>query len=170
MRSSEIYKKTQLLLQKSKTRNPFCIAEDNGLHIRFCDDFKQLKGMYLVIKKNRFIFINSNLPEYLQKIVCAHELGHDILHRHLAESAAIKEFMLYAMSSRPEYEANIVAADILLDDKEIYELARVGHTNKHIAYELNTDINLIKIKINSMNNRGYKLNLQTKPPADFLKG
>ena len=69
--------------------------------------------MYKIIKRNRVIFINSNLPEYLQKIVCAHELGHDILHRHLAKNVALQEFMLYDMTSRPEYEANMVAADIL---------------------------------------------------------
>ena len=38
---------------------------------------RYLKGVYRVIKRNRWIFINSNLSEWMQKVVCAHELGHD---------------------------------------------------------------------------------------------
>ena len=77
--------------------------------------------MYRVIKRSRFIFINENLSGRMQRIVCAHELGHDQLHRNLAKGSAIQEFMLYDMTTKPEYEANIVAAEILLDTDEILE-------------------------------------------------
>ena len=50
------------------------------------------------------------LDENMLRIVCAHELGHDQLHRNMAKTTPIHEFMLYDMKSKPEYEANIVAA------------------------------------------------------------
>ena len=41
--------------------------------------------------------------------------------RDRAKGSAIQEFMLYDMTTKPEYEANIVAAEILLDTDEILE-------------------------------------------------
>ncbi len=55
---------------------------------------------------------NNSLDENMLRIVCAHELGHDQLHRNMAKTTPIHEFMLYDMKSKPEYEANIVAAEI----------------------------------------------------------
>ena len=99
------------LVRRCGTRDPFRIAQELGIEVLFCDDFGRLKGMYRVIKRNRFIFINKDLSSRMQRIVCAHELGHDQLHRHLAKGNALQEFMLYDMATKPEYEANIVAAE-----------------------------------------------------------
>ena len=62
---------------------------------------------------------NESLNENMLRIVCAHELGHDQLHRNMAKTTPIHEFMLYDMKSKPEYEANIVAAEILMDSDEV---------------------------------------------------
>ena len=108
-------------MKKYKTRDPFAIADALGIKVLFCDGFGPLKGMYRVVKRNRFIFINKDLDERMQRIVCAHELGHDQMHRNLAKGGALHEFTLYDMTTKPEYEANVVAADILLDDEEILD-------------------------------------------------
>ena len=50
----------------------------------------------------------------MKRIVCAHEIGHDRLHRALAKKHGLQEFVLYDMATKPEYEANIVATEILL--------------------------------------------------------
>ena len=84
------------LVRRCGTRDPFRIAQELGIEVLFCDDFGPLKGMYRVIKRNRFIFINKDLSSRMQRIVCAHELGHDQLHRHLAKGNALQEFMLIA--------------------------------------------------------------------------
>ena len=65
------------LVKRCGTRDPLQIAADIGIEVMMCDNFGPLKGMYRVIKRNRFIFINEDLPFWLQRIVCAHELGHD---------------------------------------------------------------------------------------------
>ena len=79
-----------------------------------CENLGSLKGMYCIVKRNRFIFLNKDLSPQMKRIVCAHEIGHDRLHRALAKKHGLQEFVLYDMATKPEYEANIVATEILL--------------------------------------------------------
>ena len=125
--------------------------------------------IYYIIKRNRIIILNDNMPERMQQIVCAHELGHDALHRQFAKDGGLREFMLYDMKSRPEYEANMYAADLLLDDEEVMELAKDGYDMQQVAGILNTDINLIGLKMASMNYRGFDLRIGIEPKSDFLR-
>ena len=102
--------------------------------------------MYRVIKRNRFIFLNNSLDENMLRIVCAHELGHDQLHRNMAKTTPIHDFMLYDMKSKPEYEANIVAAEILMDSDEVLRyIYEYGYTAEQIASAMSTDINLVEL-------------------------
>ena len=99
--------------------DPFEIARQLGIHVMLWENFGSLKGMYRVIKRNCFIFLNNRPDENMLRIVCTHELGHDRLHRNMAKTTQIHEFMLYDMKSKPRYEANIVAAEILMDSDEV---------------------------------------------------
>lgn len=164
-----IYDSVQNKIKKSRTRNPFTIAEDNGIMLIFDSNLNKMKGMYTIIKRNRIIILNDNMPERMQQIVCAHELGHDALHRQFAKDGGLREFMLYDMKSRPEYEANMYAADLLLDDEEVMELAKDGYDMQQVAGMLNTDINLIGLKMASMNYRGFDLRIGIEPKSDFLR-
>ncbi len=157
------------LVKRCDTRNPFEIAENLGIKIMMVDDFKRLKGLYRIIKRNRWIFLNSNLDSRTQEIVCAHELGHDQLHRSLAKGDGLMEFMLYDMATKPEYEANIVAAEILLDTDELLEYVyEYGYTSEQIARAMHTDINLVALKIAHLAETGYDLR-QIEHRSDFLK-
>ena len=157
------------LVRRCGTRDPFRIAQELGIEVLFCDDFGPLKGMYRVIKRNRFIFINKDLSPRMQRIVCAHELGHDQLHRYLAKGNALQEFMLYDMATKPEYEANIVAAEILLDTDELLEYVyHYGYTSEQIARAMHTDINLVALKIAHLAETGHDLR-QIEHRSDFLK-
>ena len=136
------------LVKRCGTRDPFEIARQLGAEVLFCPDFGSMKGMYRVVKRNRFIFLNRDLTPQMQRIVCAHELGHDQLHRRLAANSALQEFMLYDMTAKPEYEANIVAAEILLDTDEILDYVyNYGYTSEQIARAMDTDINLVALKV-----------------------
>ena len=125
--------------------------------------------MYKYLKKNRFAVINENLDPFTKTLVCAHELGHDILHQNLARKVCLQEFILYDMKSRPEYEANLFASEILLPDDIIFNLARDGYDIEQISKELCTDINLIALKVSSMNTRGYRFNNTIDAKSDFLR-
>lgn len=157
------------LVKRFGTRDPFQIAAGLGISVKLCDGYNSLKGMYMVIKRNRFIFLNKDLSERTLRIVCAHEIGHDQLHRDLAKAGALQEFMLYDMSTRPEYEANIVAAEILLDSEETLDYVyQYGYTTEQTANAMDTDINLMALKIAHLSQCGY--NLRTpEHRSDFLK-
>ena len=143
------------LVKRCDTRDPFKIAKELGIKVMFVDEFEKLKGVYRVIKRNRWIFINSNLPERMQRIVCAHELGHDQLHRELAKGDGLMEFVLYDMDSRPEFEANVLASQILLPDDEVLEHIYNGYDAEQIARMMGSDINLVALKVATLNQQGY---------------
>jgi len=168
MFSDYVKKLTDNVIRRFSTRDPFQIADGLGIAVLYRNDFTELKGMYTVIKRKRFVFLNANLPEQVQTVVCAHELGHDALHRQIAASEAFREFVLYNMKSMYEYEANTYAAHLLLDDNEIYELAREGCDVVQIAQKMNTDINLVLIKMHKMNREKNQFNIPYLPRSDFL--
>ena len=156
------------LIKKFDTRDPFQLCQAIGVEV-FYADLGSLKGMYKYLKKNRFAVINENLDPFTKTLVCAHELGHDILHQNLARKVCLQEFILYDMKSRPEYEANLFASEILLPDDIILNLAHDGYDIEQISKELCTDINLIALKVSSMNTRGYRFDNTIDAKCNFLK-
>lgn len=85
------------LVRRFQTRDPFEIAQGLGIVVYDdCEDFGDLKGMYSVVKRQRSIFINKRLDERTARIVCAHEIGHDQLHRDIVKrNRFLQEFQLY---------------------------------------------------------------------------
>jgi Zn-dependent peptidase ImmA (M78 family) len=168
MSTEFIHKVAAKLINRCDTREPFKIARQIGINVWWRNDFVKLKGMYKVIEKTRFIFVNSNLDEYERRVIIAHELGHDALHRELAAAGALPEFTLYDMKTRPEYEANVFAADILLDDDEVLELMN-NYDESQVARWLGVNISLLLIKLHEMNKRGFDFKLSDVPRGNFLK-
>jgi Zn-dependent peptidase ImmA (M78 family) len=116
--------------------------------------------MYRVIQKRRCIFLNRKLDEQTARIVCAHEIGHDRLHRALAQDGGLLEVMLYDMTARPEYEANLVAAAILLPDEEVLRYVyEDGYSVEQIARAMATDVNLVAIKAAALKEAGHPIEL-----------
>ena len=169
MRQNEdISRSVRSLCERYGTRDPFRIAEAMGIHILYSDALHRLKGMYRVIKRNRFIILNAKNSEQMNRIVCAHELGHDQLHRVFATEHALHEFALYDMSTRVEYEANIFAAELLLETDTVLDMTRAGMDTVQIAAATETDINLVALKADSLIRAGYELRGQPHN-SRFLK-
>jgi len=167
--TSEIVKKANHILSKFNTRNPRTIAQSLGITI-MPEPFDLQKGAYKVILRNPFIFINENLDEVMTDIVLCHEIGHHILHRGEAiRVGGFKEFNIFDMrSSRMEYEANIFASQLALDDTEFLEYATQGYDIQQIARAMNSDINLVALKSDTLIAQGYRLRPQ-EHRNDFLK-
>ncbi|MDR0696476.1 MAG: ImmA/IrrE family metallo-endopeptidase [Christensenellaceae bacterium] len=165
--SDDIINKALRLIKKYKTSNPYTIAEGEGAEVAFYD-IGSLKGMYINKWDHRYIVINDALDEYVQKLICAHELAHDQLHRDIAADSWLREFMLYDMSSRIEYEANLFAAELILLDSDVIELCQCGYDIHQIAKELCTDVNLVAIKLGTLAKKGYDIR-KFEFRDDFLK-
>ncbi len=164
----EIQKKAAALVKKFNTTNAVVMAKKLGINVKFMD-IGTLKGLYTVIQRNRYIVLNPTLTPAMKNIVCAHELGHDQLHRALAKDQCLQEFLLYDMDSRPEYEANIFAASLLLKNEDILEYIHTYHYNiSQIAQATDSDVNLVAIKIANLRKQGYSFTAQ-EFNAGFLK-
>lgn len=166
--NERIITQTKFLINKYTTRDPFRLADALGVKIKYTDFLYQLKGMYTVINHQRYIILNNKNKSGINRIVCAHELGHDQIHREYAKNTVMQEFMLYEMSNRLEYEANIFAASLLLDDETVLDLIEQGFDAAQIAAATKSDVNLVALKVDSLIQDGYHLRRQDHN-STFLK-
>lgn len=134
IRAEEAIQKANHVLRQCGTRNADRIARELGL-IVMPRDFSRQKGAYMVIERNRYIFINKHLDPVMHDIVLLHEIGHDCLHRREAiQVGGLQEFNIFDMrNQRMEYEANMFAAQIALPDDEILEYIYGGYDVGQIA-------------------------------------
>lgn len=103
--------------------DPVALAEAMHVRVRYFP-LGGLKGFYLVLNDIPFIAIEQDLPEALQRVVCAHELGHHLLHREVSSQTLFNDYDLYRMENRFEREANLFAALLLLPDRAVEEFCR----------------------------------------------
>ena len=126
------------------------------------------KGFFLISRRMKHITINSDLPELLQKVVLSHELGHCVLHADSAARAPFHEVTLFDNTDHKEYEANIFASQVALPDDDFLELAERGYDTQQIARTLNSDINLVALKADTLISQGFRLRPQ-EHCNDFLR-
>ena len=107
------------LIAKHRTKNPFKLANSLGIIVRY-GDLGEVRGLFKKVLKRKYIFINSNLSEFDQRIVCCHELGHAILH-----STSEYQFLIDNTSllrkSKLEDEANLFASWLLFPSDDVVE-------------------------------------------------
>ncbi len=167
--TADIVAKANSLVKEHGTRDPFKIADDLGIIIHY-RNFDRQRGAYKVINRISFIFLNKNLSETEQHIVTLHELGHDRLHKAQAiSSGGFQEFQLFDMTNRRmEYEANVFAAQLELDDEEFLDYSERGYDLQQMASAMNSDINLIALKADILISQGYRFRRQ-EHRNDFLR-
>ena len=85
---------------------------------------KTLKGYCFMSCKTVYVMISSFPSEEEKMIVAAHELGRIILHRSQLKMAPMQDDTLYNMTDNTEYQANLFAADLLIDDEEIEDMVQ----------------------------------------------
>jgi len=81
----------------------------------------------------------------------------------------LQEFTLFDMRNEMEYEANAFVAHLRIDSEELLELVGHGYDVVQLSSILETNVNLILIKLNELNRMGLQFNLPYIPCSDFLK-
>lgn len=104
------------LVRRFKTHDPFRIAKSLGIEIVFLP-LHGIRGFYQTMKRCKFIYIDSRLEEQEARFVCAHELGHAMLHR--GYNRVFMDTNTYFKVDRYEIEADRFAVDLLFDDDEL---------------------------------------------------
>ena len=83
-----IYDMVQELIEKYSTRDPYELCDTLGIMYRIAD-LGSLKGFFTLVAGEPVIIISKDIDEHQQREVCAHELGHALLHMDIAK----EEFM-----------------------------------------------------------------------------
>lgn len=118
------------IAKKFGTTDPFKIAEQKEIYVLF-EDLGNTLGFYNTYKRIKFIHINNQIDEEIQKFVCAHELGHALLHPK-SNTPFLRNQTLFSVD-RLEVEANTFAVELLLTDEMIITYENTNLSIQEIA-------------------------------------
>lgn len=99
-------------------------------------------GMYKYQKRNNVIYINSTLSDFQKNFVLAHELGHVKLHP--GSDCFFMNKTGYVSKIKREYEANLFAAELLI--QEIDSIYLENYSIDQLAAAYKVPVELIKFK------------------------
>lgn len=104
------------LVRKYNTRNPFEIISNLNVIVVFYP-LRGIKGFYQYFQRNNIIYINERLSDKEKMFVCAHELGHMLLHKNT--NAIFMDSRTNLNTSKYELEADKFAMNLLISDFDI---------------------------------------------------
>ena len=165
-----ISEKINALAQKYDTKDPFTLCDNLDIRIRYKDLGTALKAYYFYQSRIKNIVLNTRSGKIVQKTLCAHEVGHALLHGELAAMRGFQELEMFDMTSRNEYEANLFAAELLIDDNELLELLNDNEKSFFdVARELYVPAELLDFKFRILKNKGYHIKEPYLAQSTFLK-
>ena len=139
----DIKKIVNSLVKKHKSRNPFEIIK--GLNVILVPvPLEGVRGFYQYFQRNNIIYIDDSLPEHEQILVCAHELGHMLLHK---KANALFMDTYTGINTKYEKEADLFAMELLVPDETFLEYQE--YTTEQIALALGYTEKLIKLRLKS---------------------
>lgn len=134
------------IVAKFKTRDPFEIADAMGV-VTITEDLSgSTNGFYFYHNRSGVICIDSKLSAEMARVVCAHELGHYVLHRE-DNSIFLKSFTFYT-TNKSEIQANYFAANLLIPDDALHNYRNSDLCISQIAADLGVPKNILKLKLN----------------------
>lgn len=133
------------LLQKHRTRDPFMIAAARNITVIFDDLGQSVRGYYCNVLRQKYIHINARLNDEEQRVVCAHELGHDLLHP--GTNTPFLRNYTYQCTAKSENEANAFAAHLLISDDDLREARDCGYTISQTAAMCGVPEELVRMRI-----------------------
>lgn len=168
----EIVKSVKKLKRRYREDNLFELCRNIGILLLpqpFGTQKGAIMGFFLEQRRIKTITYNSDLSDDLQKIIVGHELGHSVLHARSGVHA-FHDVGLFDVSSRFEKEANLFAAEFLLDDDEVLETLAQGGDFFSAAAILRVPMELLDFKFRIMKWKGYDV---AEPPimaqSNFLR-
>ncbi|MFA1738485.1 ImmA/IrrE family metallo-endopeptidase [Lysinibacillus fusiformis] len=142
-----IQSKVDDLCKKYGTRNPFELAEYLKINVIHWDIHDEINGFYQYEKRNQLIFLNNNLSYDDQRVVCAHELGHAVLHKR-SSVPFMRANTLFSID-KIEVEANKFSAYLLIPDENLFD-SYDRMTIFDIATLYNVPLELVELKFKGL--------------------
>lgn len=106
------------LVRKYNTRNPFEIIKNLNVIVVFYP-LNGVRGFYQYFQRNNIIYIDETLSDREKLFVCAHELGHMLLHKQT--NAIFMDSRTQLNTTKYELEADRFAVNLIMSDEEIEE-------------------------------------------------
>lgn len=138
----DIYAMANCLARKYGTRNPFEIIKSLNVIVVFYP-LEGVNGFYQYFQRNNIIYIDERLSDIEKMFVCAHELGHMLLHK--KSNAIFMDTRTQLNTSRYEMEANLFAMDLLIPN-EVFE-EHLDFTVFQFSRLLGYDKKLIELRL-----------------------
>ncbi|MGI6013703.1 MAG: ImmA/IrrE family metallo-endopeptidase [Oscillospiraceae bacterium] len=135
-------KLSESLVKKFGTRDPFQIAGALGytvIHVPLIG----IRGFYQQVQRCKIIYLDDALSENEARFVCAHELGHALLHN--GYNRIFMDTQTHMITSRYERDANRFAVDLLIEDDDLKALE--GYPVQTIAACLGISEDLARYRI-----------------------
>lgn len=130
------------LIKKYKTNNPFSLAEHVGILVTYEQLLPETLGFFSNKFRIKIIHINNSIPYELSKFVCAHELGHAIMHQHVNTPFLLNNTFLSV--AKIEREANLFGVEIIIPDGDLKNIEDCTIGNLSKIYSVPEDIIRLK--------------------------
>ena len=172
MTAELICAEAQRVMEKYGEREPARLAPAMGVIVRreaMGTSKNSCKGFFLCQSRIRLITVNSELPKEVERIILAHELGHAVLHHESAKNSAFGDFSLYEETARFEYEANLFAAEILMDDEDTIEAITEADSFFSAAKSLDVPPEMLDFKLRLLKTKGVIAASPIMARSDFLR-
>ena len=161
------------LKKKYDESNPLRLAKAMGICLipqPMGTDENCCKGFFMVSRRIPAIIYNDDLPERFQEIIVMHEIGHAVLHRKKAEIKCFHDFQIFDSSSSNEYEANMFAADYMLEDQDVLDRLNSYQSFFETTQELRVPPQLLDFKFKMLKMRGsVRIDSPIVTDSTFLK-
>ena len=131
----------QHLINKHGTSDPLRLADALGINVLYCPLGATL-GYYLHDRRNKIIVINDQTDYEMRPYICAHELGHSLLHN-TSNLPFLSRNTLFSID-KIERQADTFAVELLLPDDLCREYADM--TIEKIGQMYGIPLPIIKLK------------------------
>ena len=130
------------IIRKYGSRNPFdIVSQMNVILIKY--PLNGVRGFYQYFQRNNLIYIDENLSRHEQYFVCAHEIGHMLLHK--KSNAIFMDSRTFLSSGKYENEANRFAMSLLVSDELLEENLELNY--EQLSILLGYEKSLLELRI-----------------------
>lgn len=106
------------LVRSHGTRDPVRIIDNLG-YILIETPLMSIRGFYQYTHRYHIIYVDNGLSQHEKHWVCAHELGHALLHKRI--NRIFMDAHTHMVTNRFERDADKFAADLLFDDSDLQD-------------------------------------------------
>lgn len=134
------------LARKYNTRNPFEIINNLNAIVVFYP-LQGVKGFYQYFQRNNIIYIDESLSDQERQFVCAHELGHMLIHK--KANAIFMDSRTQLNTNKYELEADRFAINLMIPDADLED--HIGFTISQLSRLFGYSKKLIELRLRDLN-------------------